>query len=105
MQTSLTFDGLSRRVRPFDYEQITISAAPVGLTAAKAEAAWLAILRFEGGDSVRFMLHGGTPTSSVGYPAAALEQLVLSRDEALGFRAIRAGLLDMVTNVLYYAKP
>lgn len=98
-----SIDDFLFRLRPVDYEEVTIDDTVRTLTAAKAASCRYAALRLDSGDAVRF-LFGADPSSTVGYPMLAFEQVVLNHDEATTWRAVRTSTLNMVARVFYYSR-
>lgn len=94
---------------PGDFEQVAVSTAAVGLSAAKyqvgAVAAGRAVITVDG-DAIRYRIDGGDPTGSAGHVAddsvLASERIVLESFGAIvRFRAIRV-TTDATLNVTYY---
>lgn len=87
-------------VHAVDYEEITVGAVAVGLTASKVNNSDLVEVRFENGP-VRYLKHGSDPTAAVGMPAYDLDTETLHAAEALRFKAIRTGATNGVLRVTY----
>lgn len=102
---TLSYRPSQVRLRPVDYEEVTITAPnAIGLTASKAKNAWVTVIRFDGGGQARFTVHGVDPTGTVGMPILDYDDLTLTRDEAMAFKAIRDSTTttDLVARVIYY---
>ena len=96
-------------LRPFAQEEITVSTAAVGLTAAtyamtgwgNAQKAIIQVLNA----SIRCKTDGGDPTSSTGFAESAGSSFALeSEAEIVNFKAIRASGSDAKIIVTYYRK-
>jgi hypothetical protein len=94
-----------RNYQPQDHETLSVGAAAVGLTAAKAGAAALAELVCET-DGIRYWkdsgISGNNPTAAQGILVGAGEKFYLFVPELGGFRAIRV-TGDATLQVTYYA--
>ncbi len=88
------------KYQPSDHETLTISNAAIGLTAAKAGAAFLAEVVCET-DQIRYWKDGGTPTTTQGILVGSGERFYLWTVEITGFRGIRV-TNDAVLQVTYY---
>ena len=88
------------RYQPNDHETLTVSSASVGLTAAKAGAAFLAEIVCEG-DQIRYWKDSSAPTAAQGVLVGAGERFYLWAVESTGFRGIRV-TGDATLQVTYY---
>lgn len=90
---------------PADYEEVTVGAAAVQLTASKASLCDAAVVAFEDG-AIRYRLDRVAPTATYGLKLASNATLKLDRAEATGFRAIRdaTATTDGILRVTYYRK-
>ena len=91
---------------PYDYEEITVGATAVGLTAAKFEA-WRdynpEALVHVSGAAICYRLDGGTPTADTANYLEDGDVLWLEGYEALTkFRAIRRDTISALIGVTYY---
>lgn len=92
----------------FDFEQLVVSTTAVSMTrgkimpSGKAPAACATIS--VSGDSIRYRIDGGEPTSSVGHQLEAGDYITISGiNNLLRFKAIRSGTVDAIVDVTYYA--
>lgn len=102
-----TFDGIV--VTPADYEELTISTAALGLTAAKINPGGTFPDKRKGviivvtAQPINFRIDGTDPTSTVGIPAAAGDIIKLFGEQTLKqFKAIRSGASDATLRVTYF---
>lgn len=102
MNSVITWPGAQTRFIARDYEDVTVGAVAVPLTAALAAQAFRAVLKVDGGATIRYRLDGVAPTASVGYIAYDGEQVELSHDDAMTFQAIRVGGTNATLRVIYY---
>jgi hypothetical protein len=87
---------------PYDYQQITVSNAAVGLTINEFEIPESVIVMIDSAP-IRYRVDGrGDPTSSVGIPLRQGDLLNLNRGEAVNFRAIRTTGTDATLYVTFY---
>ena len=85
----------------FDYEELTVSASPVGLANASAQACRHSEIQFvDGPVSVR--VDGPDPTAAVGMTYFNGDRRVFSAMETKRLRAIRAEATDGRLKVTYY---
>jgi hypothetical protein len=84
-----------------DSETRTIGAAASGLTAAKIELD-IATVQIESDGEIRYWTSGQTPTPTSGFVMVPYDQILLTRVEALQFKAIRAGAVDVLIHAQYY---
>jgi len=83
-----------------DSETLTIGAAASGLTAGKIQTNVVQVtINSEG--PVRYWTSGKTPTAAQGILLYEGTNLKLSRTEALAFKVIRTGGVDIVIQVQY----
>jgi hypothetical protein len=95
------------RLTPFAFEEITVSTAAIGFTAAtfkpsgQTPAAYAYVTVETNG--IRWRTDGSDPTSSVGHALAAGGTLELAgKTELTNFRAIRSGGADAALKVTFY---
>jgi len=89
---------------PIGYEQLTVDATVGGiaLTASKYGTAKSAVIFIEAAD-IRARIDGGAPTTTLGNPFYADDEIDLYTPEAIAnFRAIRTGTTSAVINVNYF---
>lgn len=87
-----------------DYEDVTVSTAAVGLTAAKVAASRTAFITCEGG-AVRYRLDGTAPTASVGHVLNVGGTLTLSGTDIKQVSFIRRDSVDGTLRVSYGQGP
>ncbi len=96
-------------LRPFAQEEITVSTAAVGLTAAtyvmtgwgNAQRAVIQVLTA----GIRCRIDGANPTSSTGFAESVGSSFELTSEaEIVNFKAIRSGAADAKIIVAYYRK-
>jgi hypothetical protein len=83
-----------------DSETLTIGVAASGLTAAKIETDVVRVT-VASEVNIRFWTSAKNPTATDGIPLYEGTYLQLSRQEALSFRAIRNGGVDVRIHVQY----
>lgn len=83
------------------YEEISVGAAAVGLTAAQVQASTLVRVSFADG-AMRFRSDGTDPTAAVGIPALNGQERVFLRSEALTAKFIRVTGLNGLLRVTYF---
>lgn len=85
------------RIQWTDFETITVGAAALPLTAAKANLADTALLTLDGA-SARYRMDGTAPTASVGHMMASGDVAVLNGYwEITGFRIIQVSVGSTLT--------
>lgn len=102
MQIVLAVNRNQITPRSIDYEEVSVGAAAIGLTAAKVAACWWAMVKCEGA-SCRFRKDGVDPSATVGYPLFDGEQVEMTREEAALFKAFRVGGSNPTLRVDYLA--
>lgn len=99
--------GYMTQVEPFAFETVTVSTTAIGFTAATyapsvTRKASYAIISVEA-QPIRYRVDGSNPTSAVGHPAVANDQLEVCGISAVtNFRAIRSGGTDSSLSVTFY---
>jgi hypothetical protein len=83
-----------------DSETLTVGVAASGLTTAKIETDIVRVTVSSEGN-IRYWTSSKAPTATDGIPLYEGTYLQLSRQEALGFRAIRNGAVDVRIHVQY----
>lgn len=101
MNSVITWPGAQTRFIARDYEEISVGASAVPLDATKAGNAFRAVIKTDGGGTLRYRIDGVAPTLTVGYPLYDGEQVELSHDDAMLFQAIRVGGTNAVMHVIY----
>lgn len=102
MLGSLILNQVIGCLNPYDYEEVDVGAAAIGLTASKVSTCHAASVRFTG-DGVNFRVDGqADPTAAVGIPVYDGDTQVLSRLEAQQLKMIRIGSTNGKARVTYY---
>jgi hypothetical protein len=85
----------------YDHETVTVGAGPVGLTAAKASASFMARLDVEGAE-LRYWTDGSAaPTATQGILAGPGAIIYVYATDIQRFRAIRTAASNAVIQVSY----
>ena len=93
--------------QPYDYEEVTVGAAAIGLTASKlatpsgARYVHSVAIRFAGGP-IRIRVDGTDPTAAVGVPVYDTDWLVFDAQSASTLKMIRQGSTNGTARVTYY---
>lgn len=91
------------RLQVVAYEEISLGAVSTPLNATLAARCWRAVIKTDGGGTLRYRLDGGIPSATVGVPMYDGEQLELSHDDAVAFLAFRVDVTNPILRVIYYA--
>jgi hypothetical protein len=102
VNASVPFNPAQIRLVVRDYEEISVGAVATPLDATKAANCFRAVIKTDGGGSLRFRLDGGVPSGTVGTPMYDGEQLELSHDDAMAFLAFRLGATNPTMRVMYF---
>ena len=96
------------RYDAFDYEDITVSTASIGLTSSKYDIDSVRpsvqrVMCYNDAQPIRFRLDGTAPTSSVGHQMNDKDIIILEGyDNIEDFRAIRQGGTDSTLRCHYF---
>jgi hypothetical protein len=103
MNAVVTFPASQITLRARDYEAIDLGAVSTALNATKAGNAFRVAIKLDGGGTLRYRIDGIAPTATEGYIAYDGEQIELSHDDAVLFRAIRVGAVNPQLRCIYLA--
>ena len=102
MDLVLAYPRNTVTLEAYDYEEISLGAVSTGLNVTKLAPAWHVVIKVDGGANARYRVDGGTPTAAIGSPIYDGEQVQLSKEEAIAFRAIRIGATNPSLRCIYY---
>jgi hypothetical protein len=103
MNATVPFSPAQIRLQVTAYEEISLGAVSTPLDATKAGRCWRAVIKTDGGGTLRYRIDGGVPSQTVGTIFYDGEQLELSHDDAVAFLAFRVDAINPILRVNYYA--
>jgi hypothetical protein len=103
MNAVVTFPASQITLKARAYEEISLGAVVTALDAVKAGNCFRAVIKTDGGGTLRYRIDGGTPSATVGTIMYDGEQLELSQADAMAFLAFRVDVVNPILRVIYLA--